>query len=88
MAEFRLGPVCDVGFRGGDVPPKCPIVFLASTMVSNVFDAGQGIGIIEAMLMLPIVAMFWPGPLPGLFDDGFGIGSVISVLTAPIPFSV
>jgi hypothetical protein len=66
--------------------PNVLLFSLASTMVSNVFDAGQGIGIIEAMLMLPIIAMFWPGPLPGLFDDGFGIGSVISVLTAPIPF--
>ena len=27
VAEFRLGPVCDVAFRGGDVPPKCFIVF-------------------------------------------------------------
>jgi hypothetical protein len=66
--------------------PNVLLFSLAWTMVSNVFDAGQGIGIIEAMLILPIIAMIWPGPLPGNFDDGFGIGSVISVLTAPIPF--
>src|SRR5258708_11363048 len=27
VAEFRLGPVCDVAFRAGDVSPKCFIVF-------------------------------------------------------------
>jgi len=27
VAEFRLGPVRDVAFRGGDVPAKCFIVF-------------------------------------------------------------
>src|SRR3954451_23883919 len=66
--------------------PNVLLFSLAGTMVSNVFDAGQGIGIVEAMLMFPIIAMIWPGPLPGIFDDGFGIGSVIAVLTAPIPF--
>jgi hypothetical protein len=66
--------------------PNVLLFSLAWTMVSNVFDAGQGIGVIEAMLILPIIAMIWPGPLPDIFDDGFGIGSVISVLTAPIPF--
>jgi hypothetical protein len=65
--------------------PNILLFFLAPTMVSNVFDAGQGIGIIEAMLMLPILAMIWPGPALGIFDAGFGIGFVISALTAPIP---
>ena len=66
--------------------PNVLLFGLAWTMVSNVFDAGQGIGVIEAMLMLPILAMIWPGPAPGIFDAGFGIGFVISALTAPIPF--
>jgi len=66
--------------------PNVLLFSLAWTMVSNVFDAGQGIGVIEAMLILPIIAMIWPGPFPDVFDAGFGIGSVISTLTAPIPF--
>ena len=65
--------------------PNILLFSLAPTMVANVFDAGQGIGIIEAMLMLPIVAMILPGPVSGIFDAGFGIGFVISTLTAPIP---
>jgi hypothetical protein len=65
--------------------PNVLLFGLAPTMVSNVFDAGQGIGVIEAMLTLPILAMIWPGPAPGIFDAGFGIGFVISTLTAPIP---
>jgi hypothetical protein len=66
--------------------PNVLLFSLAWTMVSNVFDAGQGIGVIEAMLMLPILAMIWPGPAPSIFDAGFGIAFVISALTAPIPF--
>ncbi len=65
--------------------PNILLFGLAWTMVSNVFDAGQGIGIIEAVLILPIIAMIWPGPVPGIFDTGFGIGFIISTLTAPIP---
>jgi hypothetical protein len=66
--------------------PNVLLFSLAWTMVSNVFDAGQGIGVIEAMLILPIIAMIWPGPAPSIFDAGFGIAFVISALTAPIPF--
>jgi hypothetical protein len=66
--------------------PNVLLFSLAWTMVSNVFDAGQGIGVIEAMLILPIIAMMWHGPVPGIFDAGFGIGFVISALTAPMPF--
>ncbi len=66
--------------------PNVLLFALAPTMVSNVFDAGQGIGVIEAMLMLPIIAMILPGPVSGIFDAGFGIGFVISALMAPIPF--
>ena len=66
--------------------PNVLLFSLAWTMVSNVFDAGQGIGVIEAMLILPIIAMIWHGPIPSIFDAGFGIGFVISALTAPIPF--
>jgi len=61
--------------------PNVLLFCLAHTMVSNVFDAGQGIGVVEAMVSFPIVAMFWPG----IFDAGFGVGFAISALTAPIP---
>jgi hypothetical protein len=63
--------------------PNVLLFSTASTMVSGVYDAGQGIGVIEAMLIFPLIAMIWPGPLLGIFDAG--IGSVISALTAPIP---
>lgn len=66
--------------------PNVLLLSLAATMVSNVFDAGQGIGIVEAMLMVPIVAMIWPGPVPAVFDPDSGIGFVVCALTAPIPF--
>jgi hypothetical protein len=56
--------------------PNVLLFSLAWTMVSNV----------EAMLILPIIAMIWPGPAPSIFDAGFGIAFVISALTAPIPF--
>jgi hypothetical protein len=71
------------------VAMSLPNVLLFSTaweMVSNVFDAGQGIGVIEAMLILPIIAMILPGPFPSILDTGSGIGFVISALTAPLPF--
>jgi hypothetical protein len=65
--------------------PNVLLFSLAWTMVSNVFDAGQGIGIVEAMLIFPIIAMIWPSSFPDLFDAGFGVGFVISALIAPIP---
>jgi hypothetical protein len=66
--------------------PNVLLFSLAWTMVSNVFDAGQGIGVIEALLIFPIIAMILPGPASSILDAGFGIGFVISALTAPIPF--
>lgn len=65
--------------------PNIVLFFLAPEMVSNVRDAGQGIGVIEAMLILPIVAMILPGPIAGIFDAPV-IGPVISTLMAPMPF--
>src|SRR5215216_7671462 len=40
--------------------PNVLLFSLAWTMVSKVFDAGHGIGVIEAMLIFPIIAMIWP----------------------------
>ena len=63
--------------------PNVLLFSLAPTMVSNVFDAGQGIGVVEAMLIFPVIAMIWPGPLPDISDAAL---NVISAFTAPIPF--
>ena len=65
--------------------PNILLFSLAPTMVANVFDAGQGIGIIEATLIFPVAALFWPSAFPDIFDAGYGIGLVVSTLTAPIP---
>jgi hypothetical protein len=68
--------------------PSVLLFSLAWTMVSNVFDAGQGIGIVEAMLILPLIALIWHGSFPDIFDAGYGIGFVLSALLAPIPIIV
>jgi len=65
--------------------PNVLLFSLAWEMVSNARGAGQGIGVIEATLILPIITFIWSPPYPGIFDAGFGIGFVISALTAPIP---
>jgi hypothetical protein len=56
-----------------------PLFFLAPEMVSNVFDAGQGIGVIQAMLGMPL----W---YPGFLDLDSGIGLLVFAPLAPIPF--
>src|SRR5262249_56504052 len=66
--------------------PNVFLFALAWEMVSNAFGVGQGIGVILAMISLPIITIIWPGPYPSIFDAGFGIGFVISALIAPIPF--
>src|SRR5262249_36632713 len=60
-----------------------PLFFLAPEMVSNVFDAGQGIGVIQAMLSMPL----WFGPFPDFLDPDSGIGLLVLAPLAPIPFS-
>jgi hypothetical protein len=45
VAEFRLGPGCDVAFRGGNVPPNVLFFSTAWEMVSNVFDAGKALAL-------------------------------------------
>jgi len=66
--------------------PNVFLFHLAWEMVSNAFGVGQGIGVTEAMITLPIITTIWPGTYPSIFDAGFGIGFVISALMAPIPF--
>jgi hypothetical protein len=65
--------------------PNVALFGMAWEMVSNARDAGQGIGIIEAILSLPIIALILPGPFPDIFDAGVGVVFVISALTAPMP---
>jgi hypothetical protein len=57
-----------------------PLFFLAPEMVSNVFDAGQGIGVILAMLGMPL----W---YPDFLDPDSRIGLLALAPLAPIPFS-
>jgi hypothetical protein len=60
-----------------------PLFFLAPEMVSNVVDAGQGIGVIEAVLNMPL----WFGPYPSFLDPDSGIGLLVFAPLAPIPFA-
>ncbi|HEX5213075.1 MAG TPA: hypothetical protein VFW22_15225 [Pseudolabrys sp.] len=65
--------------------PNILLFSLAWTMVSTAFDAGQGIGIIEAVLSVPMFMLFWSGPFPDIFNPESGVGFVTSTLLAPIP---
>jgi hypothetical protein len=49
-----------------------PLFLLAPVMVADVFDAGQGIGVVQAMLGMPI----WFGPYPDFLDPDSGIGAL------------
>ena len=59
-----------------------PLFFLAPEMVSDFFDAGQGIGVIQAVLSMPL----WFGPYPDFLDPDSGIGLLVFAPLAPIPF--
>jgi hypothetical protein len=59
-----------------------PLFFLAPEMVANVFDAGQGIGVIQALLSIPL----WFGPYPAFLDPDSGIGLLVFAPLAPMPF--
>jgi hypothetical protein len=60
-----------------------PLFFLASEMVSNVYDAGQGIGVILALLSIPV----WFGPYPSFLNSDSGIGLLVFAPLTPIPLS-
>ncbi len=62
--------------------PNVLLFGAAPEMVSNVRDTGQGIGIIEAMLIFPMIAMILPNPFPNVSDEAFAI---IFALTEPVP---
>lgn len=60
-----------------------PLFFTAPEMVANVRDAGQGIGVLQALLTMPV----WFGPFPSLLDPDSNIGLLVLAPLAPIPFS-
>ena len=60
-----------------------PLFFLAPEMVSNVFDAGQGIGVVQVMLSMPI----WFGPYPKFLDPDSVLGFLVFAPLAPMPFA-
>lgn len=60
-----------------------PLFLLAPEMVSNVFDAGQGIGVVQAMLSMPL----WFGPYPSFLEPDSAIGLLVFAPLAPIPFA-
>jgi hypothetical protein len=60
-----------------------PLFFLAPEMVSNVFDAGQGIGVVQVMLSMPI----WFGPYPKFLDPDSVVGLLVFAPLAPMPFA-
>jgi hypothetical protein len=62
--------------------PNVVLFPLAPEMVSNAFDAGQGIGIIEAMFSLPIITIIWPGT-ESFLNAGFGVGLIIWLVGGP-----
>lgn len=60
-----------------------PLFFLAPDMISNVFDAGQGIGIVQAMLSMPL----WFGSYPGFLNPDSALGLLVFAPLAPIPLA-
>lgn len=60
-----------------------PLFFLAPDMVSNVFDAGQGIGVVQAVLSMPL----WFGSYPSFLNPDSGLGLLVFAPLAPIPLA-
>jgi hypothetical protein len=60
-----------------------PLFLLSPEMVSNVYDAGQGIGIIQALLSVPL----WIGPYPPFLDPDSGIALLVFAPLTPIPLA-
>ena len=64
--------------------PNVVLFGLAPEMVSNARDAGQGIGIIEAVLLWSPIQMIWP--IGAIIDDvGFEVSFVLHALTGFLP---
>lgn len=65
--------------------PNVILFGLAPEMISNAFDAGQGIGIIEAMLLQSPIQMIWPGLYEIIDRAGFEYWFVLTALTGLLP---
>ena len=65
--------------------PNVVLFGLAPEMLSNARDAGQGIGIIEAVLLWSPIQMIWPS-IGAIIDNvGFEISFVLNALTGFLP---
>jgi hypothetical protein len=65
--------------------PNVVLFGLAPEMISNARDAGQGIGIIEAVLMWSPIQTVWPGIAAIIDDAGFEVSFVLNALTGFLP---
>jgi hypothetical protein len=65
--------------------PNVILFGLAPEMVSNVFDAGQGIGIMEAMLLSSPIQMICPWLGAIILDANFEVSFVLNALTGVLP---
>jgi hypothetical protein len=65
--------------------PAAVLFGLAPEMISSAFDAGQGIGIIEAMLLWPPIAMIVPGIASMIIDAGTSSMFLLMALTGLLP---
>ena len=65
--------------------PNFILFRLAPTMVSNAFDAGQGIGIIEAGMLRSPIQRIWPGIGTIIDHAGLNYWLVLTALTGFLP---
>jgi len=65
--------------------PNVILFGLAPEMVSNAVDAGQGIGIMEAVLLSSPIQMIWPWLGAIILDANFEVSFVLSALTGVLP---
>jgi hypothetical protein len=65
--------------------PAAILFALAPEMISSAFDAGQGIGIIEAALFWSPLSMIWPGLASIIIDADTAFMFVLMALTGFLP---
>ena len=65
--------------------PNLVLFGLAPEMVSSAHDSGQGIGIIEAMLLSSPISMIWPGLASIIIDADTAWMFVLTALTGFLP---
>jgi hypothetical protein len=65
--------------------PAAILFGLAPEMISSAVDSGQGIGIIEAVLLWSPIAMIWPGLASIMIDADTDVMFVLMALTGLLP---